>query len=72
MEKRTSLLFGITLIVLAVLALAGNLLLRLGGNVVSVSGQAWPLIVIGAMSAIGWVSNAPLAGPGYPGPGGAW
>lgn len=48
MEKRTSLLFGITLIVLAVLALAGNLLLRLGGNVVSVSGQAWPLIVIGA------------------------
>ena len=48
MEKRTSLLFGITLIILAVLALTGNLLLRLGGNVVSVSGQAWPLIVIGA------------------------
>ncbi len=48
MEKRTSLLFGITLIILAVLALAGNLLLRLGGGLVSVSGQAWPLIVIGA------------------------
>jgi hypothetical protein len=48
MEKRTSLLFGITLIVLAVLALAGNLFLKLGGSVVSVSGQAWPLIVIGA------------------------
>ena len=48
MDKRTSLLFGITLIVLALLALAGNLLLRTDVQVFSASGQAWPLIVIGA------------------------
>ncbi|MBM3151737.1 MAG: hypothetical protein FJZ96_05960 [Chloroflexi bacterium] len=47
MEKRTSLLFGITLIVLAVLALAGNLLLRSGNDLISSGAQAWPLLVIG-------------------------
>jgi len=48
MEKRISLLFGITLIVLAVLALGGNLLMRVGEGAIGRSGQYWPLLVIAA------------------------
>jgi hypothetical protein len=46
MSRKTSLLFGITLIVLAVLALAGNLLVK-SINIHATGFNSWPLIVIG-------------------------
>lgn len=46
MQKNSSLLFGITLVILAFLALGGNLLARIGGGGVSAF-QSWPLAVIG-------------------------
>lgn len=46
MQKNTSLLFGITLVILAFLALGGNLLARMGGGGVSAF-HSWPLAVIG-------------------------
>jgi hypothetical protein len=49
MHKKTSLLFGLTLIALAVLALAANLLADLPGlQFVHTGMNTWPLIVIGA------------------------
>jgi hypothetical protein len=47
MQKQTSLLVGITLIALGILALGGNLLLQLTGGVTFIGFRAWPLIVIG-------------------------
>lgn len=48
MQKKTSLLFGITLIVLALLALAGNLLVAGEGKSFLRAGfQSWPLAVVG-------------------------
>lgn len=46
MSRKTSLLFGITLIALAVLALAGNLLIK-AGTFHAGGFRSWPLIVIG-------------------------
>ena len=48
MQKNTSLLFGVTLIALAMLALAGNLLAGASGNDLLRTGfHTWPLAVIG-------------------------
>jgi hypothetical protein len=47
MQKKTSLLFGITLILLGVLALAGNLLVRAVGGSISLGLRAWPIFVVG-------------------------
>ncbi len=44
MQKQTSLLFGLTLILLGVLALAGNLLM---GRILHDDFRAWPIFVIG-------------------------
>jgi hypothetical protein len=46
MSRKASLLFGLTLIALAVLALVGNLLVK-AGNFHVTSFNSWPLIVIG-------------------------
>ncbi len=46
MQKNTSLLFGITLVILAFLALGGNLLARMGSGGASAF-HSWPLAVIG-------------------------
>jgi hypothetical protein len=46
MSKKASLLFGITLIALAVLAFAGNLLMK-SGSFNAGNFRSWPLIVIG-------------------------
>ncbi len=48
MQKNTSLLFGVTLILLGVLALAGNLLLRTVGGGILLGFRAWPIFVVGA------------------------
>lgn len=48
MQKKTSLLFGVTLILLGVLALAGNLLIRVAGNGFLLGFRAWPIFVVGA------------------------
>jgi hypothetical protein len=49
MQKKASLLFGLTLILLAILALAGNLLVDLTGiQAIHTGWSTWPLIVIGA------------------------
>ncbi len=45
MQKQASLLFGLTLIVLGVLALAGNMYMQ---NVLDGDFRAWPLFVVGA------------------------
>ena len=48
MQKKASLLIGLTLILLGILALAGNLLFRSAGTF-SVPGlRAWPVLVVGA------------------------
>lgn len=48
MQKKTSLLFGVTLILLGVLALAGNLLMRAVGGGILLGFRAWPIFVVGA------------------------
>ncbi len=48
MQKKTSLLFGVTLILLGVLALAGNLLIRAVGDGFLLGFRAWPIFVVGA------------------------
>jgi hypothetical protein len=48
MQKKTSLLFGVTLILLGVLALAGNLLTRVFGEGILLGLRAWPIFVVGA------------------------
>ncbi len=48
MQKKTSLLFGVTLILLGVLALAGNLLIRAVGDGLLLGFRAWPIFVVGA------------------------
>jgi hypothetical protein len=47
MQKKASLLIGVTLILLGVLALAGNLLIRTGGGILA-GFSAWPLFVVAA------------------------
>jgi len=47
MQKKTSLLFGVTLILLGVLALAGNLLIRAVGGGFLLGFRAWPIFVVG-------------------------
>ena len=46
--NKTSLLFGITLILMALLALAGNLLIRAAGDEISLGFRTWPIFVVGA------------------------
>lgn len=46
--KKTSLLFGVTLILLGVLALAGNLIIRAAGEGFLLGFRAWPIFVVGA------------------------
>jgi hypothetical protein len=48
MQKKASLLIGLTLIVLGILALAGNLLIRTAGNGLMLGFRAWPILVVGA------------------------
>ncbi len=48
MQKKASLLVGLTLIVLGMLALAANLLIRANGIGFLLGFRAWPIIVIGA------------------------
>ncbi len=48
MQKNASLLIGLTLVVLGVLALAANLIIQATGIGALVSFRAWPLFVIGA------------------------
>jgi hypothetical protein len=48
MQKNTSLLFGVTLILLGVLALVGNLLLRSVGGGILLGFRAWPIFVVAA------------------------
>jgi hypothetical protein len=48
MQRKTSLLFGVTLILLGVLALAGNLLNRSIGEGILLGFRAWPIFVVGA------------------------
>jgi hypothetical protein len=48
MQKNTSLLFGVTLILLGLLALAGNLLLRSVGGGILLGFRAWPIFVVAA------------------------
>jgi hypothetical protein len=48
MQKKASLLIGVTLIVLGILALAGNLLLQVVGHGFVLGFRAWPIFVIGA------------------------
>jgi hypothetical protein len=47
MQKKTSLLFGVTLILLGLLALTGNLLMRAVGEGVLLGLRAWPIFVVG-------------------------
>jgi hypothetical protein len=46
MQKKASLLIGVTLILLGVLALAGNLLIRAAGNGLLLGFRAWPIFVV--------------------------
>jgi hypothetical protein len=46
MNKKASLLFGATLIVLGLLALAGNLLMRVSGAGLLLGFRAWPIFVV--------------------------
>ena len=48
MQKKASLLIGVTLIVLGILALVGNLLIRAVGTGFMVGFHAWPIFVVGA------------------------
>ncbi len=48
MQRKTSLLFGVTLILLGILALAGNLLIRAVGEGIMLGFRAWPIFVVGA------------------------
>jgi len=48
MQKKASLLIGVTLIVLGILALAGNLLIRAAGSGILLGFRAWPIFVVGA------------------------
>jgi hypothetical protein len=48
MQKKASLLIGMTLIVLGILALAGNLLIRAIGTGFMLGFRAWPIFVVGA------------------------
>jgi hypothetical protein len=48
MQRKTSLLFGVTLILLGVLALAGNLIIRAVGEGFLLGFRAWPIFVVGA------------------------
>lgn len=48
MQKKASLLIGVTLILLGVLALAGNLLIRAAGDGYLLGFRAWPIFVVGA------------------------
>jgi hypothetical protein len=48
MQKKASLLIGVTLIVLGILALAGNLLIRAVGTGFMLGFRAWPIFVVGA------------------------
>ncbi len=48
MQKKTSLLVGVTLILLGMLALAGNLLFRAVGSGLLLGFRAWPIFVVGA------------------------
>ena len=48
MQKKASLLIGVTLIVLGILALAGNLLIRAVGSGFMLGFRAWPIFVVGA------------------------
>lgn len=48
MHKKTSLLFGVTLILLGIFALTGNLLNRVVGDDILLGLRAWPLFVVGA------------------------
>jgi hypothetical protein len=48
MQKKTSLLFGVTMILLGLLALAGNLLIRAGGERMLLGFRSWPIFVVGA------------------------
>jgi len=48
MQKKASLLIGVTLIVLGVLALAGNLLIQAVGHGFVLGLRAWPIFVVGA------------------------
>ena len=48
MQKKASLLIGLTLILLGVLTLAGNLLIRAAGNGIMLGFRAWPIFVVGA------------------------
>jgi hypothetical protein len=48
MQKQASLLIGVTLILLGVLALVGNMLIRAGGEGLLVGFRAWPIFVVGA------------------------
>ena len=48
MQKKASLLIGVTMIALGVLALAGNLLIRAVGDGFLLGFRAWPIFVVGA------------------------
>jgi hypothetical protein len=48
MQKKASLLIGVTLIALGILALAGNLLIRAVGTGFMLGFRAWPIFVVGA------------------------
>jgi hypothetical protein len=48
MQKKTSLLFGVVLILLGILALSGNLLIRIAGEGFMLGFRAWPIFVVGA------------------------
>lgn len=48
MQKKASLLIGVTLIVLGLLALTGNLLVRAAGSGLLLGFRAWPIFVVGA------------------------
>jgi len=47
MQKKVSFLFGVTLILLGLLALAGNLLIRVVGSGIILGFHAWPILVVG-------------------------
>jgi hypothetical protein len=49
MQKKASLLIGLTLVALGVLALAANLLIRANGVGFLLGFRAWPIIVVGAV-----------------------
>ena len=48
MQKQASLLIGVTLILLGIMALAGNLLIRAAGDGYLLGFRAWPIFVVGA------------------------